>query len=297
MTGMLAEAQPPWAHGVLEQLRTESGCLLQCPDDEVLALAPRSGALPGSSVGTLYFNHTCRRGVLQPWLCADRDQVRAHDFAGGGEEVRVDTTVYVDDIARRYVGRAWSTLVRRAAQGEAALAQATATARLATHLGKKEAVVSAHRGLGAHALLRGLRRGMQAAGATHLGRCPKAARYLGPHLDQAQSFAAERPGRIDGARAAWVALRRFWSAGAAPRAMRLRVFRAAVVSVLLSGVEAFVLTLKDMEVLGAYMVGRVRALLRGIAHEVAVGEGGEARHRAMSNQEVLQCPPWQLRSQ
>lgn len=134
VTDMLEGAQPDWAHSLLQQHHAEAGCFLKCPEGQSLSIVPADGVLPGSSVGTLFFNHSFRRGVLEPWLYDGRDQVHdeaimAEDFCGG-TPLRVDVTVYVDDIARRYVASAWSSLVRRALVGERALAECARQAGL-----------------------------------------------------------------------------------------------------------------------------------------------------------------------
>lgn len=170
--------------------------------------------------------------------------------------------------------------------GERALAECARQAGLHMNADKKEAIVSAHRGVGAHRVLRLVRATMQKAQVTHLGRCPAAARYLGPHLHESQTFSAEKHRRLAGVAAAWAALGRFWTTAGVSKVIRLRTFQAAVVSVLLSGVEAFVLSSKYVSALESYMVGRQRALMRGKAHRVDVTEDGAVKHVAMSS---IQC--------
>ena len=83
------------------------------------------------------------------------------------------------------------------------------------------------------------------------------ARYLGPYRHWGGSFACELSKRFAAAKRAWFDFSRFWFK---PIDLRLRVcvYRAVVLSCLLSGLTAFALGERDIARLDAYVVLHLR---------------------------------------
>ena len=90
------------------------------------------------------------------------------------------------------------------------------------------------------------------------------ARYLGPFLHWKGSNKPELRRRVSGAWASWWAYRRFWSASVSTR-LKLNVFKAVVVSTLLSGMISFVLTTNDIQQLSVPYYKMLRKLMCGKA--------------------------------
>ena len=90
------------------------------------------------------------------------------------------------------------------------------------------------------------------------------ARYLGPFMAWNATTAHEIQRRIKAASMAWFIFRSFWYNKIDQRLVKL-VFRGIVVSILLSGLAAFVLRPKDTEHLHKFMLQKGRKLMQGRA--------------------------------
>ena len=111
------------------------------------------------------------------------------------------------------------------------------------------------------------------------------ARYLGPYLQWDGSNIDEIKRRISAGNAAWFVFRSFWQCAVDQRFKNI-VFKSIVVSIMFSGLVAFVLSNNEMRILTAAIIKLGRKLLRGRAWEKVRTEQG-MKYKAWSNVKVL----------
>lgn len=129
----------------------------------------------------------------------------------------------------------------------------------------------------------GSRAAMSMCMESHAHGSKSAVRYLGPMLTWSCTVVVEIRRRVGLEWKAWYAYRSLWHTRARVDIdFKVLVFKAIVLSIVLSGLTAFVLSDKQYQTLGFFIVGRARVLIRGKACE-KTGEEGHAKYRSLSN--------------
>ena len=117
------------------------------------------------------------------------------------------------------------------------------------------------------------------------GKCGRAAKYLGGqqhHLDQVND---ELQARKKAARVCWATFGRLWSRSGLPQRALCIIFAGTVVSALLSGLEALVLTADHLRQLDSIILTYGRKLMRGAACQKEV-VNGVVQYKACSSRKV-----------
>ena len=112
------------------------------------------------------------------------------------------------------------------------------------------------------------------------------ARYLGPHLDIMGSSRPELERRRAAAFRTWNRFRPVWFRAGIPLRVRRLFFRALVVSILKTGLEALRLTPPDYEYLDRFILGLGRKMMRGKATIVSKMEDGTEKKRTVDRRKV-----------
>ena len=118
----------------------------------------------------------------------------------------------------------------------------------------------------------------------------RAARYLGPTLNDRQSFCDERRNRFVAAIRNWQAYRSFWTSST-PWPVRRIVFCSLVSSALLSACETFTLSKYDYIAFDRFLVRKLRVMMKGKActkESYEVDGQAKVRYKMLSNVHVFQ---------
>ena len=204
--------------------------------DGIVSLAPGSGFPQGSSEATDGFNGVYS-GPLQQYF-SETDEFN-HLLVGihpiDRSRVSCSSTVFVDDIATRLASGTPQHLLRLAVRSSEVLGRSLDSIGIVQDADKAESVPS-FLGSGSRSILKDA--------ASQPGRFAREARYLGPYLHWGFSTSLERDRRIAAALRAWHDFSPFWFK---PVSMKFKmvVFRAVVLSTLISGLAAFPLTGTD----------------------------------------------------
>eukprot|EP00434_Breviolum_minutum_P031879 symbB.v1.2.028194.t1/scaffold2897.1/size67685/5 len=117
------------------------------------------------------------------------------------------------------------------------------------------------------------------------GKCGRSARYLGGrqhHLDNAEE---ELEARHRAARVSWATFGKLWSRSGLPRRALCIIFAGTVVSALLSGLEALVLSSAQLRRLDSIILTYGRKLMRGAACKKEVLDGA-IKFKACTSRQV-----------
>ncbi|CAE8618429.1 unnamed protein product [Polarella glacialis] len=103
------------------------------------------------------------------------------------------------------------------------------------------------------------------------------AKYLGCEVFAKKCDAREVTARIRAANTAWFALSGLWFEHDVPLRSRIRIFKANVASVLLAGLEAYVLSDAQIQRLESWRMAKVRILIEGKGTVKIISAGGTLR--------------------
>lgn len=169
------------------------------------------------------------------------------------------------------------------------LDEKVAEAGMRQHHDKREVVLTAKCGIGAHKNQRAARAEQAAGGGTtEVGVLCTAAKYLWALMDANGGYHRERVARTGAAQQAYQVFWRFWRSQAQKR-VRLLVYKTVVLTTLLSGVECLMLGVGDYRALTALVTKHLRALMQGEAcHKERDPATRGAKYEADSNSMVLE---------
>eukprot|EP00969_Alexandrium_andersonii_P208767 9220305-Alexandrium_andersonii.AAC.1 len=196
-----------------------------------------------------------------------------------GVECDLSITTYADDVRKVNVELRGDDkvqgVVEQVAASNMSLDNALHSISMAQHTGKQEHVAH-YRGRGASAATR-----QHYAEQPLPGKTVQVARYLGGYCQYSQPHEHELCVRIRKATDAWRLMGPFWSRGGQSRS-----FRGLVLSTLLSGLHALVLTDAQIARLDKFVLKCGRKLMRGTAVEKTVLADGSTKFRTVSEEKV-----------
>ena len=118
------------------------------------------------------------------------------------------------------------------------------------------------------------------------GKCARSATYLGGRQHHLDLVEEELEARHRAARVSWATFGRFWSRSPLPKEANCLVFARTVVSALLSGLEALVLTDAQLHRLDSVILTYGRKLVRGAAGAKEVSADGDIKFTACTSRQV-----------
>lgn len=251
--------------------------------DGVVTVRPRQGTLQGDSVaGDLFMKPFNKKATK--WVGASRKHLGGHHlFAKAAcldKPVDLSISTFLDDVLRRCVFRNLTHL-KFAARYVSQTFTEEMQPRIKQNTDKAEHLL-AIMGSGTH----------QIVGEINAGRSnivpwipSRTARYLGPYLHHMGKVGHEIKNRCAAIDKSWDDMHSFWSSNV-PMSVLVLMFLIHVVSIALSGMEAFALIASELETLDKRIVFYGRKLLQGKACTKNHDPGGEIQYHNLSNYQV-----------
>jgi len=268
---------PPDDVCFMRQHIQEHVCELDCLDGKLM-LQVGSGLPQGCSSGPFCFNGVYA-DVLDNFLVGIKvlDKNLVVQSIVSDEELHLGCTNFVDDVGNTMTGETNAELIENSEGADECFAFALKQASMEQNKDKLVAVYNFF-GDGAHQKQKEVLTNKSSRAAVQ-------ARYLGPIIRWDFGNKVEIDKRLKSAGAVWFCLGAFWYSESQLKFKKV-VFRGGVLSVLLTGLKALVLSTKDIERLQTFVVACGRKLMRGEGC-VKSTTGGIVSYKQKPNSEVL----------
>eukprot|EP00929_Paragymnodinium_shiwhaense_P036506 TRINITY_DN1955_c0_g1_i1.p1 TRINITY_DN1955_c0_g1~~TRINITY_DN1955_c0_g1_i1.p1 ORF type:complete len:1600 (+),score=138.99 TRINITY_DN1955_c0_g1_i1:125-4924(+) len=236
---------------------------LDVPNHGELTMRPCSGVFPGSSVAVELFSGAWWR-QLDEWTQrhdAENERLLCVKSIVTGRSVSTAMTSFVDDVARKIIGRDSRELIQR--DGDAASSLSAYAGEAGIAMNESKAVVQMMvSGGGSRQQMKDL----YGDGGAHLSvGCKKEARYLGPYLNLQNNASDEIRRRLRAMEVAYHTFRKFWHTRHIDFPFRVVAFRCIMSMTAFSGLTAFALTTTQTERLESALCKYARRVMQGAA--------------------------------
>ncbi|CAE8582841.1 unnamed protein product [Polarella glacialis] len=272
-------------NALLHQHHTEAVMNVTDGEGGSTLLKIRSGSTQGDSIGGAIFGQ-----VLGPYMSEGMRRIKGCDHQWPfemddfltGDHVNTALSLYADDVSVVAIVQDAEDATNVAKELFWAVDSAVKPASLA--LKKDITVVPRFFGRGAQQQMQ------QAINNSNnnngVGTWGTTATYLGCEVFAKKCESREITARIHAAQAAWFALSGLWFEHDVPLKSRVRIFKANVMSVLVAGLEAYVLSESQIHKLESWRMAKVRILIEGKGTVKLITPEGDIKIRAIPDRTI-----------
>lgn len=261
---------------LLQQRYKKAAVCIQA-SDAWASVCPRTGALQGDTSASDMFLEVYHPQIdvwnaAMPQICV---QDPISNFI-----VDVSLATYADDVSKVLECHGADDLVHKVAFLNDQFDDALQTVGMAQNHDKQEHVPF-FAGQGAHQHYKHVLEHQNALP----GKCGRSARYLGGRQHHLDNVEEELEARHRAARVSWATFGKLWSRSELPRRALCIIFAGTVVTALLSGLEALVLSSAQLRRLDSIILTYGRKLMRGAACQKEVLDGA-IKFKACTSRQV-----------